>query len=381
MQIKKFPEDFQVDEVIDIKEGKYLVFRVKKTNRDTLDVIHDIARKTGIPFGRFGYAGLKDRHAVTIQYFSVDNIYEDTIKNLELTNVELSDFRKGHKIDIGDLTGNKFNILVRDLPDNSSEVISSNIKKIEAYSGFPNLFGEQRFGGNEEIGRLLLKGQFKEAVEKFLLKDSLPEEVSIMIKEGDFAKALDLYPNLHNEKQVLSYLSKSLDYIKAFRVLPPTVSSLFIHAYQAKIFNGVVLERIKQIPLNEVEIGDLVSMQRQGDYYRTQVNSSNIERVRAGMKKDEINVIAPLIGYNSLVPKSTLGQLSIELLEKDGIKKESFKVDDATFLGSSGAYRNILGGYRDLSYEPEEDGARFKFFLYKGEYATVFLDYLTSSLF
>jgi len=127
-------------------------------------------------------------------------------------------------------------------------------------------------------------------------------------------------------------------------------------------------------------MGDLVSMAKQGNYYRTQVTKSNLGRVKEGMKKGEINVIAPLIGYSSLIPKSLLGKLSIELIENDGITKESFRVKEAPFLASNGAYRNILGGYKDLSYTLEEDGTRFKFFLYKGEYATVFLNYLTSSL-
>ncbi len=380
MEIKKYPEDFQVEEVIDIKNGKYLVFKVKKINRDTLDVIHDIARNTGIPFGKFGYAGLKDRHAVTIQSFSVDRIYEDTIKSIELKGVELSDFSNGQKIDIGDLVGNKFNILVRDIPKNSDEIIRSNIQQIEKTSGFPNLFGEQRFGGNEEVGRLILKGEFKEAVEKLLLKDNLSEGLADLIKGGKYAEAHALYPNLRNEKQILDILSKSSDYAKAFIVLPPSVSSLFVHAYQAKIFNEAVLERIKEVPLNEPEIGDLVSMAKQGNYYRTQVTKSNLERVKEGIKKGEINVIAPLIGYSSLIPKSLLGKLSVELIEKDGISRESFHVKEAPFLASNGAYRNILGRYNDLSYNIEEDGVRFRFFLYKGEYATVFLNYLTSSL-
>ncbi|MCC7572901.1 MAG: tRNA pseudouridine(13) synthase TruD [Candidatus Methanofastidiosum sp.] len=380
MEIKKYPEDFQVEEVINLTRGKYLVFKVKKINRDTLDVIHEIARKTGIPFSKFGYAGLKDRHAVTIQSFSIERIYEDILKSIELKDAELFDFSKGQKIDIGDLVGNKFNILVRNIPNNSDEKIQFNIQKIEGQSGFPNLFGGQRFGGNEEVGRLILKGQFKEAVETLLLKDNLSGEAADLIKDGKYAEALELYPKLRNEKQILEYLSKAPDYAKVFIVLPPSVSSLFVHAYQAKIFNQVVLERIKEVPLNEVEVGDLVSMQKQGNYYRTQVNKSNLVRVKEGIKKGEINVIAPLIGYSSLIPKSLLGKLSMELIGSEGISKESFRVKEAPFLASNGAYRNILGGYKDLSFSIEEEGARFKFFLYKGEYATVFIRCLTSSL-
>jgi tRNA pseudouridine13 synthase len=380
MEIKKYPEDFQVEEVINTKNGKYLVFKVKKTNRDTIDVIHELARKTGIPFGKFGYAGLKDRHAITIQSFSVDRIYQDTIKSLELKDVELFDFSEGQKIDIGDLIGNKFNILVRGVPENFEKVIKNNIQQIENDTGFPNLFGEQRFGGNEEVGLHILKGEFKESIEKLLLKETLSKELADLIKDGKYGEANELYPKLRNERQILEYLSKSPDYSKAFVVLPPSTSSLFVHAYQAKIFNEAILERIKEIPLNEAEIGDLVSMEREGHYYRTQVNTSNLTRVKEGIKKGNIKVIAPLIGYGSLIPKSLLGKISMELLEKDGITKESFRVNEAPFLGSNGAYRNILGDYRDLSFIIEEDGARFKFFLYKGEYATVFLRYLTSSL-
>jgi len=142
-----------------------------------------------------------------------------------------------------------------------------------------------------------------------------------------------------------------------------------------------VLERIKEAPLNEPELGDLVSMEKQGNYYRTQVTKSNLGRVKDGIKRGDIHVIAPLIGHSSLIPKSLLGKISVELIEKEGITKESFRVKEAPFLASNGAYRNILGSYKDLSFNIEGEGARFKFFLYKGEYATVFLNYLTSSLF
>jgi len=380
MEIKKYPEDFQVDEVIDIKNGKHLVFKVKKINRDTIDVIHEISRKTGVPFGKFGFAGLKDKHAVTTQYFSVDKLYKDIIKGIDINDVELSEFFEGQKINIGDLLGNNFNILVRDIPENFKNVIRANILEIEKNFGFPNLFGEQRFGGNEEVGRLILRGEFKEAIEKFLLKETLSPETSELIIEKEYAKALESYPKLRNERQILEYLSKSPNYSKAFVILPPSTSSLFVHAYQAKIFNDAVLERIKEIPINEVEIGDLVSMEKEGNYSRTQVTKSNIERIRGGIKKGEINVICPLVGFNSLIPKSRLGKSLINILEKDGINRINFQVKEAPFLASNGAYRNILGKYKDLSYKIEENGVRFMFFLYKGEYATVFLNYLTFSL-
>lgn len=380
MEIKRYPEDFQVEEVLDVKNGKHLTFKVKKINRDTIDVIHELSRKSGIPFGKFGYAGLKDRHAITIQRFSIDKFYEDQLKDIELKNVELSDFSTGQKIEIGDLIGNRFNILVREIPKDSDSVIRSNIQKIEEISGFPNLFGEQRFGGNEEVGRLILQGKFKEAVEKLLLKDNLNQETSDLINKEKYKEALESYPSLRAEKQILTYLSNSSDYAKSLSVLPPSLSSLFVHAYQSKIFNKALLQRIEEVPLNEAEIGDLVSMEKQGNYYRTQVTKSNTERVKKGIKEGNINVISPLIGYSSLIPRSLLGRLSLDILENDGLKKESFRVNQAKFLGSKGAYRNILGGYKDLSYALEEDGIRFKFFLYKGEYATVFLRFLTSSL-
>lgn len=380
MEIKKHPEDFQVDEVIDIKNGKYLIFKVKKTNRDTIDVIHEISKKTGIPFGKFGFAGLKDRHAVTTQYFSIDEHYRDILEGITINGVELSDFSEGQKINIGDLVGNNFNILVRNIPENFENVVQSNIQEIEKNFGFPNLFGEQRFGGNEEVGRFILRGEFKEAVEKYLIKDNLSSELNELIIEGKYAKALEYYPKLRNERYILEYLSKSSNYSKVFSILPPSTYSLFVHAYQAKIFNDALLDRIKEVPINDVEIGDLVSMEKEGNYHRTQATKSNIERIKDGIKKGNINVIGPLVGFNSLIPKSILGRLLVDILEKDGISRMNFQVKEAPFLASNGAYRNILGKYKDLSYKIDENKANFMFFLYKGEYATVFLDYLTFSL-
>ena len=73
MEIKKYPEDFQVDEVIDIKNGKYLVFKVK-TNRDTIDVIHEISKKTGIPLENLDLRDLRIDMQLPPSIFPLINI-------------------------------------------------------------------------------------------------------------------------------------------------------------------------------------------------------------------------------------------------------------------------------------------------------------------
>lgn len=71
------------------------------------------------------------------------------------------------------------------------------------------------------------------------------------------------------------------------------------------------------------------------------------------------------MGFNSLIPKSILGRLLVDILEKDGISRMNFQVKEAPFLASNGAYRNILGKYKDLSYKIDENKANFMFFFIK----------------
>ena len=209
MQIKAKPEDFIVleDLTLKIEEGRYSYFLLVKKNRNTLDVIRDIAKRLKVKEKDVGFAGNKDKVALTSQHISILNVKPERVCELAIDGVELFYLGNGkERINLGDLNGNKFIITIRDF----GEVID--IKKIVNY------FGEQRFGvekKNWKIGKMLVKGDFKGAC---------------------FELGLD----------------NGNDYIGALRKISLRKLRLFVGAYQSYLWNKLVksLEKEeKKVPI------------------------------------------------------------------------------------------------------------------------------------
>ena len=166
--IRTSPTDFVVTEMLDFDfsdDGEHDWLWVEKTGANTVWVAEQLARHASVAPRDVGYAGLKDRHAVTRQWFSVRRPSADGTDwaSFEADGVSILD-RKLHrrKLKRGAHKGNKFRIAVR-----SSEIVSlgdtieERIAAIRA-EGVPNYFGEQRFGrdgGNIELGRAVVAGR------------------------------------------------------------------------------------------------------------------------------------------------------------------------------------------------------------------------------
>lgn len=150
-KFKATNEDFVVREVLGFEftgEGEHLMLRVRKNGENTSFVANELARFCGVKSKDIGWAGLKDRHAVTEQWLSV---------HLPKKNVpDFSDFHKQYpsieivatnwhnkKLRPGDLAGNEFDIRLTDVSDITE--LSARLQQVEA-SGVPNYFGQQRFG-------------------------------------------------------------------------------------------------------------------------------------------------------------------------------------------------------------------------------------------
>ena len=164
-KIKAIPEDFIVKEIssANTKEnGFYAYFLLKKTNYSTVMALEVLSRKLNISLKNLGFAGNKDKNAVTEQKISIFKGNKN-IENIKFKNIELKYLGNGKKpISLGDLEGNEFSITIRNL-DNKD------IKKIKCYerkeANVPNLFGPQRFSTNNHlIGKAIIKKEFKQAI-------------------------------------------------------------------------------------------------------------------------------------------------------------------------------------------------------------------------
>ncbi|MGK0380710.1 MAG: tRNA pseudouridine13 synthase, partial [Flavobacteriales bacterium] len=148
-QFKSSAEDFQVTEVLGyepIGEGEHIYLWVRKTGLNTAYLAEQIAKFTQLPLRAVTYAGRKDKHAQTEQWFSVHlpgkGEFDWTQFNEPGAKV-LKSIRHNKKLRTGVLKGNRFNILIKQL--SSSSGIDERLQQIKK-TGVPNYFGSQRFG-------------------------------------------------------------------------------------------------------------------------------------------------------------------------------------------------------------------------------------------
>ncbi len=167
-RLRTIPEDFQVREELDFAldgAGEHVWLWVRKRNANTEWVARRLAEQAGVTVGAVSYAGLKDRHAVTEQWFSVHlpgRAEPDWIATADPDFSVLNAVRHSRKLRRGALSGNTFRITLRELDGDPAE-LTARLKLIAA-TGVPHYFGEQRFGhegGNLERAEAMLSGKEK----------------------------------------------------------------------------------------------------------------------------------------------------------------------------------------------------------------------------
>lgn len=158
-------KDFIVDEIAHVKykgKGNFLILHVKKVEMTTWDMIAVFAEFLNIPAEKIGYAGLKDKHATTTQYISVEAKFEKALKKFKHQQIKiLSTTKHPHSIRMGDLAGNRFHINLFGVDEIEAGRIEKLSRKSEKF-GLPNYFGYQRFGRNEdsiEQAKEMIKGE------------------------------------------------------------------------------------------------------------------------------------------------------------------------------------------------------------------------------
>ena len=195
--------DFQVEETLSFElsgEGEHLYLQVRKQNSNTEWVVRQLAKFYQVKPMDIGYAGLKDKQAITTQWFSVylaGKGFPDTT-GLNNDSFEiLQQHRHDKKLRRGALKHNRFKLILRDVTH--PEQLTDRLQNVIEH-GVPNYFGQQRFGHNESNITQAIKHfdhpkrrlpRFKRqlylsAVRSFLFNQILSER----IKQGNWQQAL-----------------------------------------------------------------------------------------------------------------------------------------------------------------------------------------------
>ena len=149
-RIRTVPEDFIVNEIPGFEpdgEGEHVLLHIQKRNTNTDWLAKKISQFVGLRQVDVSYAGMKDRNAVTTQWFSVRLAGKPEPDWMALNSDEitvLQHHRHSRKLRKGALKGNRFKIVVRDIDGDVSD-LETRLQTIKE-QGIPNYFGEQRFG-------------------------------------------------------------------------------------------------------------------------------------------------------------------------------------------------------------------------------------------
>ncbi len=312
-EIRRQPEDFLVEEDLGFSPagtGQHVLLKVRKRDANTQWVARELAKICRSRPMDVGYAGLKDRRAVAIQWFSVPKSAQSLDDWVAVRTAEF-DVLEAHahtrKLPRGALAGNKFTIRIRDLAaddDRFAERI-----RLVGQRGVPNYFGPQRFG-----------------------------------REGS---------NLGRIEAGLS-------------ALRPPERGFVLSAARSLIFNAVLAARVTDGTWDRLGSGDLANLDGRGSFFSVdEVDETLLERSR----RLEIHPTGPMWGRGSLPSKGR-----IAMLEADIAGQLPAAVDLVQQAGMEQERRSLRVAVRELSWTREaRDAVVLCFRLARGSFATTVL--------
>jgi len=312
--LRAVPEDFQVDEIPGFSpsgEGEHLFLHIRKRNQNTAWLAAQIAHVAGLREDAVSYAGLKDRRAVTTQWFSVHipNRQMPDLSALWNDDIELVEHTwNARKLKRGAHQGNRFVITLRAV-EGDRAAIEARLDRI-AEQGVPNYIGPQRFGinnANLQAGEVLLAGKPKRRLN-------------------------------HRE-------------------------SLGLSAVRSALFNRVLGERIHAASWNTCQPGDVLMLAGRNSFFHPETGD---DALNERLVRQEIHPTGPLFGAGtSPVTDEVLALETNVAVETEGLTERLAR------FGVDNQRRALRLHVMDLVREwPEEGSLRLSFALPSGAFAT-----------
>ena len=329
--LRETPEDFVVEELPlypAAGAGEHLFVTIEKRGIDTGRAKRHLSERLGVPVRDIGHAGLKDARAVTRQRLSLPGVEPAAALAVEVPGLRvLEAIRHPHKLRLGHLAGNRFDLALRGVAPAHEERLAARWEELVA-TGVANRFMDQRFGrhgDNAELGRLLAQGD-----------------------EAAFREAARA---------------------RGHRRPAAGLRRLLVSAWQASVFNQVVEER-RSWPggVGTVVEGDLAQRHDSGGLFLVEDGTVEAERAARG----EISATGPLPGPRCRAAEGAQGELEAAVLATEGVPP------DAPALRGWGARRALRARLGAASLSVEGDTVRLCFDLPPGSYATAVVDELTA---
>jgi len=396
-RVKSSPEAFRVSEIsnypVPDPAGPYTILRVESRDWEQHELGQAIARRLGLPAASVQWAGTKDRRAVADRLFSYRGPPPTSDLGLPRVSV-LEAYAARDGLVLGRHFGNAFDIRVDELAAPVPEALDrfrATEAELRAIGRWPNFFGPQRFGEvrpvTHDVGRFVVRGDLAGAVETYLVARSpgAPDRDGDVARASyaathDATRALEEFPTSYRfERSILERLARGDPAERAFRALGRELRLLFVHAYQALLFNRWLGRRVAAgLPLDRPTSGDhLLRIGRDGTVRSQEgipVTDDNLAECSDLVARGGAWVAGPLVGYGTPDVPGPVGALLDGLLDEEGVRREMFRVPACPEVASKGAWRPAVLPVPPVGLAAAEPGGvRFRFALPKGAYATVFL--------
>lgn len=313
-RLKAAPEDFIVREdlgFLPCGEGEHILLHIRKRGQNTQWVARELARLAGVAQRDVTWAGLKDRHAVTEQWFGVHlpGKTEPDFSSLESDDIQiLARARHNKKLKTGALKGNWFELTVTELTDQDS--LESRLAAIAA-RGVPNYFGDQRFGhhfGNLDQARAMFNGR---------------------------------------------------------RIKDRNKRSLYLSAARSYLFNLAASKRLAAGLGEQLLAGDCLMLSGTQSFFTLNEDNPLDDAMQARFAEGDVRISSPMWGRGRLPSVDAAAELELSALNEQedicqGLEAQGLKQER----------RALLLKPQDMSWQLEQGRLRLSFWLPAGSYAT-----------
>ncbi len=314
-RLKAQNSDFRVDEIMPVEpsgHGEHLWLKVEKDGSNTDWVAQQLAKVAGVKSMAVSYAGMKDRHAITTQWFSIHlpGIDDPDFSMLDQHEFRILDMvRHDRKLKRGALSGNRFKLRITELSANAAE-LQERLERVQA-QGVPNYFGEQRFGR---------------------------DMANLTMAEKLFRREL--------------------------KKVKKQQRSLYLSAARSWIFNQVLSRRIEQPGWLQTMEGEVYMLQGKSACFADDEPELNQQRMLAG----ELNLTGPLWGEGETMATAELRQYERSVADEYELLAKG--LEDARMRQERRSLRLLP---ENMSWQLEHAVLEISFELPAGAFATMLL--------
>jgi tRNA pseudouridine13 synthase len=255
MKLRRLPEDFQVEELTAMEPGggPFALYRLTKTSIGTPEAITAIGAKWNIHRKRISYGGLKDRHAVTVQYLTIHNGPRRALNQKSLSLEYLGQVRSAFTS--AEMHGNRFRLVLRDMTASEIQHAVAAVDSVRL-TGLPNYFDDQRFGSlgvsREWIAKEWCLGNWERALWLALADphehDSASDKQQKQLLRDMWGRWPECQQSLDrsSRRSIVTYMSDKVksgrdpDYRGALARISIDLRGLYLSAWQSALWNRLL---------------------------------------------------------------------------------------------------------------------------------------------